>query len=188
MGLIKTATNPGGALALRPALDPSAAILAFDYKTPRLQVWLGLLLGPAAIAVAIVAYRMMDDPFFRILFPVVGGLVGLVFLIRGIFSFRFAKSFLITGSMIIVKTQTLFGRDDWQEPIANYRGVTLRVQKITHRHQDRASVTITYHVVELTHPQGGKTIPLYVQKEGKPPVDRHRAFAERFELPAMEPA
>lgn len=188
IGLFKVATSPGSAVAMRPALDPSASILSFDYRTPRLQVWLGLVLGPAVIAAAIIAYGIVGPDFFTILFLVIGGLVGLMFVIRGVVSFRFAKSFLVTGSMIMVKTQTLFGRDDWQEPIGNYLGVTLRVQKIIHKHKDRAPVTKTSHVVELTHPDEGKTIPLYVQKEGDPPADRHRAFAERFGLPAMASA
>lgn len=185
MSLWQVVTNPGGALVLKPALDPSAAILSFDYRTPRLQVWLGLGCGGAVIAAVIIAYRIMDPGVALTLFLGIWGLIGLLFVTRGVVGFRFEKSFLVTGSMIMVKTQTLFGRDDWQEPIGNYRGVTLRVQTITHKHHDERRVTKTYHVVELTHPDEGKTIPLYVQREGEPPVDRHRAFAERFGLPAM---
>lgn len=183
---IRSLLDPGNWLGMKPALDPSAAVLSLDYR-PAEGLWkLRMMVGGAVLAItAIVIYFSPGG----IVTLVAGGfgLFALLNLVRGLAESRFEKSLLITDNMVIVKSRTFFGRNDWQEPIANYRGVLLREWRTTGNSVGNTPDLNTYQIIELAHDDPGRTTPLYVADQSKSPRDIQEAFALRFDLPALQP-
>lgn len=173
---IRSFLDPGGWLGMKPALDPSATVLSLDYK-PSLIWKLRLTVGGVVLAiVATVIHFSQDDD---ITFVAVGfGLFALLNIVRGLAESRFEISILITDDMAIVKRRTFFGREDWQEPLANYKGVLLR---------ERSTRQGRYNIIELVHDDPGRTLPLFVTREKGAARDTQEAFAQRFDLPALYP-
>lgn len=173
---IRSFLDPGDWLGMKPALDPSATVLSLDYK-PSLIWKLRLTVGGVVLAiVATVIYFSQDDD---ITFVAAGfGLFALLNIVRGLAESRFEISILITDDMAIVKRRTFFGREDWQEPLANYKGVLLR---------ERSTRQGRYNIVELVHDDPGRTLPLFVTREKGTTRDTQEAFAQRFDLPALYP-
>ncbi len=173
-------------MGMKPALDPSEPLLAFDYRTSPWEVRMRMIVGAVAIlAVGIVYLGFGSEAGFFA--AITFGLIGMANLVLGLLSWRFEKSMLFTGHDVQVKTRGLLGRREWREPLANFRGVRLH----EHHSRDQGVGTIastkTYHVIELVHDSPRRTLPLYVRRGAESPRDIQEAFARRFDLPALAP-
>lgn len=183
---IRSLLDPGDWLGMKPALDPSATVLSLDHK-PAEGLWkLRMMVGGAVLAIA--AIVIYFSPGGIVTLAAGGfGLFALLNLVRGMAESRFEKSLLITDNMVIVKSRTFLGRNDWQEPIANYRGVLLRERQVADSSVGKTSTSNTYQIIELAHDDPGRITPLYVADQSASPRDIQEAFALRFDLPAIQP-
>lgn len=178
--------DPGDWIGMKPAIDPTSTLLSLDHKPDPFEVKLRIGIGLFVVPIVSIIVYVLDDGFA--IFVACGfGFFGLLNLILGVIKGRFEKSMLFTGHQVIVKTRGLFGRKDWSEPIAGYRGVLMREHHMRDQGISTMASTKTYHVVELAHPTIGKTLPLYVRQGGDPPREIQEAFASRFNLPALAP-
>ena len=183
---LKGLFDPGDWIGMKPQLDPSSSLLALDYKSEPGEVMLRIGVGGFVFVVASIIYTVIDDEV-GILVALGFGFFGLLNLILGVLKSRFEKSMLFTGHDVLVKTRGLFGRREWREPLANYRGVLLREHHMRDQGVGNVASTKTYHVIELAHANAGRTLPLYVRQGGGSPRDIQEAFARRFDLPALAP-
>lgn len=178
--------DPGDWIGMKPQLDPSSSVLSLDHKPDPFEIKLRIGVGLFVVTVVAIIVTFLDDGLA--IFVACGfGFFGLLNLILGVVKSRFEKSMLFTGREVIVKTQGLFGREDWREPIDAYRGVLMREQHLGEQGVGTINSTKTYHVVELAHRSIARTLPLYVREGGDPPRDIQEAFARRFDLPALAP-
>ena len=183
---LKGLFDPGDWISMKPQLDPSTSLLALDYKPDPGEVMLRIGIGGFVFVVASIIYYFIDDEV-GILVALGFGFFGLLNLILGVLKSRFEKSMLFTGHDVLVRTRGLFGRREWREPLANYRGVLLRERHIGDQGIGNVVSTKTYHIVELAHANPGRTLPLYVRQGMESPRDIQEAFARRFDLPALAP-
>ena len=117
--------DSGDWIGMKPQLDPSASLLALDFKPDPGEVKLRIGIGGLVLVVASIIYTFIDNEV-GILVGLSLGFFGLLNLILGVLKSRFEKSMLFTGHDVMVRTRGLFGRREWREPLANYRGVRLR--------------------------------------------------------------
>ncbi len=183
---LKRLFDPGDWISIKPQLDPSSALLSLDYKPEPGEVMLRLGVGGFVFVVASIVFMVIDDEV-GIMVALGFGFFGLLNIILGVLKSRFEKSMLFTGHDVLVKTRGLFGRREWREPLANYRGVRLREQHTRDQGVGNVSSTKTYHVIELVHANAARTLPLYVRQGADSPRDIQEAFARRFDLPALAP-
>lgn len=183
---LKGLFDPGDWLGMKPQLDPSASLLALDHKPNEGEVMLRIAVGGFVLILTSIIIYFLEDGF--VIFVVGGfGFFGLLNLVYGFIQSRFEKSMLFTGREVQVRTRGLFGRREWREPIANYRGVRLREHHMRKEGVGNIATTKTYHVIELVHDDPGRILPLYVREGGEAPRHVQEAFARRFELPALAP-
>ena len=114
--------------------------------------------------------------------PYVILLAGLVVLTRGIVGLVDRKSARIQNGMVSVTRKSLFGSENWSEPLSAFDGV--RWREIVVEHSNRTSGAsnrshlppLVYQVLDLKHPDPRRCVPLYVTRLN----ERGGRAAERF--------
>jgi hypothetical protein len=187
MGIVRRLFDPGDWLGMKPALDPEASTLSLDYTPNPMEVKVRLAVGLVVSTVVVTVVLMVGVDFFVVLVAGLFVSFALYQLIYGVIQSGFEKSLTITDTMVFAKSRSLLGRNAWEEPIANYRGVLMRETRISGQSIGNIPSSTIYHIVELDHPDSSRILPLYVQKGGSPRRDIQEAFARRFALPALTP-
>lgn len=186
--LFQRVLNPGDAVASRPKLDPEALNLEWRFTPDPDLVRLRRRVGIVVLAVAaLAAYLGRQDGF--IVFVAAGfGAVAFLNLAYGLLQSGFEQSLSITASEVAFQRRSaLSGHDAWREPLAAFRGVAMRERHLRERTIGNLQSTQTLHIVELEHPDAGKTVALHVQEGDPPPYAIQQAFAQRLNLPALPP-
>ena len=186
-GPLSRLLDPGDWLAIKPQLDPQTPTLHLSHTPSAGEVKLRIRLGlTVLVIVSIVSFFVWDDGFA--VFIASGfGFFGLLNLIYGVIQSGFAMTMRITQVEVAVDSKTLFGSRNWREPIKAYRGVLLRESHLRENSVGNMPSTKRYHIIEMAHDDGAKTVPLYVSEGGEPPRGIQEAFARRFGLPALSP-
>lgn len=176
--------DPGDWLAVKPQLDPLAIRLTLEHRPAPDEYKLRISVGLLVMGVVAAVVYFVDDGFAR--FVACGfGFFGLLNLIYGVVQSRFEMSLAITPDEVRVRKKTLFGQQDWREPLSHYRGVLLRESQLRNQSVGNIETTRNYQIIELAHDNPARVIPLYVVIGAEPPSGVHKAFAERLRLPAL---
>jgi len=108
--------------------------------------------------------------------PVAVGVVALLYGARALFgALGKGASISVDRNHVNFRSRTPLGKREWTEALASYKGVRWKRFAI---HEERASdrVKTRYrHVIELVHPDVGKTVPLFARETGK--ADRMATLA-----------
>lgn len=187
MGL-RSLLDPGDWLAMKPQLNPDASPVELLFEPDPSEIRLRLWVGSVVLAIAATAgYFMREDG--TALFVAAGfALFALLNLLYALIQRGFRYHLRITGLEVAVDRRSLLGAKNWREPLRTYQGVLLREEEFQEQSSSHSKITHTrrYYIIELQHRDPTRTVPLFVLETGPAPIEIHRAFANRFNLPALE--
>jgi hypothetical protein len=107
-------------------------------------------------------------------------LVGVGMLLFGIFQLGITRSLNISRTNIGFKERSLLGTKSWQEPLSRYQGVRHYAREIK-----REESSNFFQIIELAHPDEGRTVPLYVQPGMTMPRAKIEDYASALDLPVL---
>jgi hypothetical protein len=187
MGL-RSLLDPGDWLAIKPQLSPEASPIELLFEPDPSEIRLRLWVGSVVLAIAATAgYFMREDGVA--LFVAAGfALFAILNLLYAFIQRGFRYHLRISGLEVAVDRRSILGAKNWREPLRAYQGVLLREEEFQEQSSSNSKITHTrrYFIIELQHRDPSRTVPLYVRETGPPPIEIHRAFADRFNLPALE--
>ena len=112
-----------------------------------------------------------------LLFPLFGA--GLVLL--GVHQMVWRKAIAIDHDSVQVRERGLRKQTDWSEPLSAYRGILRRTRQVS-----RNKRRYTLYLVDLVHPDKGRTINLYTSASETRWREKWEHCARRLGLPALE--
>ena len=180
--------GPGSWIAVKPKIDPDVWPI-HDVYTPdpfALRLRLGIGFGvPALVALAIFALDVSDG--FTLL--VLGGfaLIASIQLMFGFAQIGYRRELWIDDRRVRFASRGLLGRRSFDEPLTAYTGVLLRSEQLADNGVGRQVGTRHYQIIELTHADPARSIPLWVDEGIDPPREVHARMAARLGLPALLP-
>lgn len=187
MGL-RSLLDPGDWLAMKPQLNPEASPVELLFEPDPSEIRLRLWVGSVVLAVAATAgYFMREDGIA--LFVAAGfAFFALLNLLYALIQRGFRYHLRISGLEVAVDRRSILGAKNWREPLRAYQGVLLREEEFQEQSSSHSKIAHTrrYYIIELQHRDPTRTVPLYVRETGPAPIEIHRAFANRFNLPALE--
>lgn len=186
MGL-RSLLDPGDWLAIKPQLSPDASPIELLFEPDPAEIRLRLWVGFIILAIAATAAFFLEDVIARV---VAAGfaLFALLNLLYALIQRGFRYHLRISGLEVAVDRRSLLGAKNWREPLRAYQGVLLREEEFQEQSSSSSKIAHTrrYYIIELQHRDPTRTVPLFVLETGPAPIEIHRAFANRFSLPALE--
>lgn len=118
-----------------------------------------------------------DERLLVLVFPVIGAGLFLV----GVQQLLWRKRITFDGRIVSVVERGLRGTTTWREPLSDFRGVKRATRRVR-----RNKRTCTLYLVDLLHPETGKTVNLYTATYETGWRTRWEDYARRLNLPALE--
>jgi hypothetical protein len=165
---------------VRPKIDLSERPITVDIVPSKAIAAVGIVLGLGWIIFASIALSIDPDlaePWI-ILAVAAPGLMIAAFAIATLFQKR-RVTFHDLG--VEVEQRGLFSARRWSALYSDFEGVLYKIRRS--RGKNRAT---TYQIIELAHPEAGKTLPLYVATTPEVPRARWENYARLLDLPALE--
>jgi hypothetical protein len=167
---------------VRPRVDLRELPVTVDLSPLRSFVWPGMALGVFLFFLA--AQHLMEHPppnlgtlIMLLPFPGAGLAIaawcGIQLLKRRIVTFE--------RDGVSVQERTVCGARAWQLPYSAFEGVVYKRRSGKTRRNP-----VLYQIIELSHRDRRRSIPLYVKVGNKRPIDLWRSYAEALGLPAIE--
>ena len=149
---------------LRVEGDPRRLPMELDYAPSKLQAGaillfsggLVLMLGPHALMIWSVGYAPLSAKIGMSIMPLLG-LSGLLHALLRLFE---RKRVRIKSTMVEGRHTSIFGVRQWREPITRYTGVQHHTRTVKRGRYG----TVTLQIIELIHPEPGKSLPLMVKE------------------------
>jgi len=186
-------------LATRPRGDTSRLPIELDIST---SAWVAL---PKAITGAVIgvlglmlygrlpAQTAFGEPvatLFRFA-PLVLAIAGALYFVRGAVRLADRRSVRIADGQVTVTGKSLFGSEDWTEPLSAFEGVRWReivVYRRTGPSTDRPESRRprVYQVLDLKHPDPARCVPLHVTRLNELPRAEWEHLAKLLGVPAID--
>lgn len=101
---------------------------------------------------------------------------------RGVILMMTRREARFDASSVRVTGRTPFGREEWSQPLSAFEGAAWR----TVRRRRRRGPDRIYQVIELRHPEPGRTLPLHVRQTSEPARAEWEAIARTLRVPAID--
>lgn len=171
---------------MKPQIDPDRSPMHFEHRPDpfllRLQFGVG---GGVLLVVVIIGLLVNPEMGIWALVLYGFGAVAVINLLIAVWSLGYRKEILFIGDRVRVNARNLFQHAAWEEALTAFSGVTLREEQRADPGVGNTVATVRYQVIELSHPDPLRCIPLWVEEGVTPPRELQKRFAARLGLAAL---
>lgn len=167
---------------VRPRVDLRQLPVTVDLSPSPNFIWPGIALGAVLFTVA--AYHLVQDPPQNLaMLVLMSPFPGAGLALAGWCAIRLFERRIVTFARdgVSVEERTLLGGRAWRLPYDAFEGVLYKRRSGKTRRNP-----VLYQIIELSHADPQRSIPLFVKVGEKRPTEVWQRYADALGLPAIE--